>query len=78
VIERKAPLAEGRAVGARVSVEPENYYLWPDSRPPRSAVVRQGTAWRLAKLALPVPTHERQHFRSRSPLVGGGAHWVVA
>jgi hypothetical protein len=27
VIERKAPLAQGRAVGARVSAEPENYLL---------------------------------------------------
>ena len=56
MIERKAPLAQGRAVGARVSAEPENYLLAG-----------------LASSALPpVPTHERQHFRSRSPLVGGG------
>src|SRR5215813_437630 len=71
-IKWKAPPAQGIGVGARVSAEPESYF-WPDSRPPPdSPVVRQGTAWRLVTLALPVPSHERQHFRSRSPLAGGG------
>jgi hypothetical protein len=40
VIERKAPLAQGRAVGARVSAEPENYLLAglaPSALPRRKA-----------------------------------------
>jgi len=71
VIEWKAPLARGIALGARVSAK--LLHLLGRTRalrtPPSQARGRHG-AW--FTLALPVPSHECQHFRSRSPLVGGG------
>jgi hypothetical protein len=70
VIERKAPLAQGRAVLTRVSANLRTSCdrIRAFRAPGRKARDGMALAWAGA-----APSHHaRRHFRSRSPLVGGG------